>query len=397
MALVNRLTKSEEGMWQKPLKHVTEPVSDSEINEKYRQGEQRIVTETNREKLPNFVKALGQPNYMTVRPFYQRRSRWDQKKRSKLIESFIMNIPVPPLFLYERDFNKYEVMDGQQRISALHSFYNGEFNLSGLEIWPELNGRTYSTLPSQVRSGLDRRSISYIVVLRESSSDEESAKFLRQTVFERLNTGGVKLERQEIRNCLFQGPFNDLLLELARNRDFRLAFQLPPYEEDEDSNRQLTSKNFYKKMEDAELILRFFALRHADKYTRGMHGFLDLYMTRGNQFHQQDLGELREVFGRTIHVARQVYGDQVFRPFDPKKKKWKERYSKAFYDCVMVGICNHLEAANELVRNRKEILRATQALFMDNPEGTFTGRGNTRADIVERITKYDEMISQQLG
>ena len=89
-----------------------------------------------------------------------------------------MNIPVPPLFLYEKDFNKYEVMDGQQRVSALQSFYLGEFKLSGLDIWRELNGRTYSTLPSQVRSGLDRRSISYVVVLKESTPDEEDALFL---------------------------------------------------------------------------------------------------------------------------------------------------------------------------------------------------------------------------
>jgi hypothetical protein len=68
-----------------------------------------------------------------------------------------------------------------------------------------LNGRTYSTLPSQVRSGLDRRSISYVVVLKESTPDEEDALFLRQTVFARLNTGGIKLEHQEIRNCLYQG------------------------------------------------------------------------------------------------------------------------------------------------------------------------------------------------
>jgi hypothetical protein len=93
-------------------------VDDNEdaIAERYVRGEGRIVIETNREKLPGFVKALQDQDYMDLRPFYQRRPRWDVPKQSLLIESCIMNIPVPPVFLYERSFNSYEVMDGQQRI-----------------------------------------------------------------------------------------------------------------------------------------------------------------------------------------------------------------------------------------------------------------------------------------
>jgi len=108
---------SESLMWEKPIKESKESLTDAEINEKYKAGEHRIVTETNREKIPNFIRALDNPDYMELRPFYQRRARWATGRQSLLIESFIMNIPVPPLFLYENDFNKYEVMDGQQRIN----------------------------------------------------------------------------------------------------------------------------------------------------------------------------------------------------------------------------------------------------------------------------------------
>ena len=92
-------------------------ISDAEINRRYERREQRIVVESNREKLPNFVEALKRPNYMNIRPFYQRRPRWDQIRQSRFIESFIINIPVPPLFLYEASYNSYEVIDGQQRIT----------------------------------------------------------------------------------------------------------------------------------------------------------------------------------------------------------------------------------------------------------------------------------------
>lgn len=389
--------EAEKVMWDKPIKEPPESLSDAELNEKYKAGEHRIVTESNREKIPNFVKALEKPEYMQVRPFYQRRDRWDRQRQSQLIESFIMNIPVPPLFLYEKDFNKYEVMDGQQRITALQSFYAGEYKLSGLNIWNELNGKTYSTLPSQVRSGLDRRSISYIVVLRESTPDEEDAIFLRQTVFERLNTGGIRLEHQEIRNCLFQSTFNDLLIKLTEEDDFRDSFGLPRYTEDEEEpNAEIKKATMYQKMSDVEIVLRFFALRHNDHYTKGMHGFLDLYMARARSFSPHDLEVLRTLFLDTIRLARNMYGDLIFRPYSPEKREWHSRAHKAFYDAVMISLSTVLTQAEILIGRQEEIIQGTQKLFEDNPPGTFTGRGNTKADIQDRIQKYSDMIHNLL-
>jgi hypothetical protein len=210
-------SESELSMWDVEPKDRPTRMNASEINEKYERGEHRIVTETNNEKLPNFVQALDRQNYMEIRPFYQRRSRWDEERQSKLIESFIINIPVPPVFLYEKSFGAYEVMDGQQRITAISDYYNNRFKLTGLDLWPELNGMYYSDLPNKIKSGLDRRSISSIVLLKESAPDEEDAIFLRQLIFERLNTGGVRLERQEIRNSLSKGLVNDMLFILARD------------------------------------------------------------------------------------------------------------------------------------------------------------------------------------
>ena len=202
-------------MWQKPLRGTTEKPTDDDINAKYGSRELRIVTESNREQLPNFVEALRRPGWMKLRPSYQRRPRWDRERQSRLIESFIMNIPVPPLFVYESDLAKYEVMDGQQRITAVLEFYSNLYPLEGLQQWPELNGRVYDTLPSEIRKGVDRRSISYIVLLKESASTSEEEALLRQQVFERLNTGGVSFSHQEIRNSLYQGKFNNLLLDVA--------------------------------------------------------------------------------------------------------------------------------------------------------------------------------------
>jgi uncharacterized protein with ParB-like and HNH nuclease domain len=111
--------------------------SDDEINEKYSKGDVRIITEQARYPLNTIVAMLDGGGY-NLNPEFQRRHRWDQVRRSKLIESFIMNVPIPPVFLYESSYSSYEVMDGLQRITTITQFYGDKFELKGLDEWPEL-------------------------------------------------------------------------------------------------------------------------------------------------------------------------------------------------------------------------------------------------------------------
>jgi hypothetical protein len=386
-------------MWEKPVRSRGPKPSDEEVNSKYGSRELRIVTESNREQLPNFVEALRRPGWMKLRPSYQRRPRWDRERQSRLIESFIMNIPVPPLFVYESDLAKYEVMDGQQRITSIFEFYNNRYQLEGLQQWPELNGRIYDTLPSEIRKGLDRRSISYIVLLKESASTTEEEALLRQQVFERLNTGGVELSHQEIRNSLYQGRFNDLLLSIARNRLFREAWGVPEYTEEEERqlSDELAKNRNYVMMRDVEIALRFFALRHAESYQRGMKGFLDLYMVRARSFGVDDIQFLRDLFTRTIELGHTIYGDMIFRPWDPRNRSWAEKAQVAYADAVMVGLSRMLDHAAELTERRDRVIEATKEMFESNPPGTFTGRGNTKQDVQERIRLFEEMLQRVLA
>ena len=385
-----QLAPAEEKMWGKlPLKNRISKMTDDQINAKYESGEQRILTEMNREKLPSFVEALKKPGYMDVRPFYQRRLRWDAKMQSRLIESFLINIPVPSIILYEKDYNSYEVMDGQQRITAIRDFYENKLKLTGLELWPELEGRTYDTLPAKIRAGIDRRSISSIVLITESTPDPEEALFLKQIAFERLNTGGVDLSRQEVRNCVYYGKFNQLLLELSSNRIFADAWGIPT-----DNPEELRQNNLYKKMEDAELVLRFFALRHVDDFRKGMEGFLDLYMMNSLGFSDEDIKILEEIFIRTINLAHQIYGENLFKPYDPQSDTWKDSAYKAYYDAVMVGFSKHLADVDVLLKQKPRVIEQTKKLFREDNSKLFTGGGRTKADIQKRIRLFDNMLSQ---
>jgi hypothetical protein len=390
---------SESTMWVKPIKESRQEMSDEDINAKYAKRELRIVTESNREQLPNFVEALKRPGWMELRPFYQRRPRWDPIRQSKLIESFIMNVPVPPLFVYESDLAKYEVMDGQQRISAIWDFYTNKLRLQGLEQWPELNGRIYDTLPSEIKKGIDRRSVSYIVLLKESAPSSEEESLLRQEVFERLNTGGISLSHQEVRNALHQGKLNTLLLDLVKNPTFRRFWSLPPYSESAERNRaeELVNNRIYVLMRDVEFVLRFFALRHADHYQRGMKGFLDLYMVRARTFADEDIHYLKSLFEQTMQVGWLVYGELFARPWDLIRADWSARPHVAFADAVMVGISRHLERREKLIEKKELIIEATKQLFETNAPGTFTGRGNTKKDVQDRIRLFDEMLKAQIG
>jgi hypothetical protein len=187
------------------LKDVDEEkkATDEELNSRYVTGEVRIVTESARYSLAGILKMLEEevgsgterrPRY-ELDPEYQRRHRWSKERKSRLIESFLMNIPVPPIFLYEHDYAQFEVMDGRQRLTAIAEFYRNEFALDGLEYWKELNGRTYEKLPSKVRDGVDRRYISSIILLKETARDEQQAAQLKKLVFERLNCSGDPARR----------------------------------------------------------------------------------------------------------------------------------------------------------------------------------------------------------
>jgi hypothetical protein len=344
-------------------------VSDEEINEKYISGEVRIVTEQARYPLDTICTMLNSGKYL-LRPDFQRRRRWDRSKQSRLIESFIMNIPIPPIFLYEYEFSKYEVMDGLQRLTAIKEFYDDKFPLEGLEYWKELNGKKYSELPQEIKSGIDRRYLSSLILLKETASSKTKADEMKQLVFERINSGGVKLEYQESRNALHSGNFNDLVITLSRNEYFCKIFDIPISEEE---TEELANNTMYKTMADVEMVVRFFAMRYLDEYEGiSLKVFFDKFTDSANKLPLSVLDDYQHVFEQTIKLVYDIYGEQAFCLYKQVsgKQQWylTRNPKKTIYDPVMTVLSQKLDYADTLNNNKDKVMAATIELMKNQPE-----------------------------
>lgn len=351
------LIEGETLTFQDDNKQANLPKSDIETNEKYIKGEVRIVTEQARYPLPSIPIMLDSGNYL-LNPEFQRRHRWTNEQKSKLIESFIMNVPIPPIFLYEDEFSHYEVMDGLQRLTAINDFYKNRFSLDGLEFWPELNGKSYSELPLQIKKGVDRRYLSSIILLQETAKDENEAKELKQLVFERINSGGLKLKAQESRNAIYNGPLNELCLKLSRNKFLCKTWDIPEPtpEELRDENKilsdDLLKNEAFREMQDVELVLRFFANRQKNaifKNGANLSEFLDTYLQYGNKYPKHILDELGELFNKTIEFTYKILGEKAFWLYRQRAGKsgknwnWYQRPTVTVYDPFMLVATDYLD------------------------------------------------------
>lgn len=384
-------------------------LTNEEINEKYQRGEMRIITEQGRYPLQNIKDILSKN--MKFNPEYQRRRVWNDLQKSRLIESFIINIPVPPVFLYETDFSQYEVMDGLQRLSTLYDFYDNKFALTGLEVWPELNGKKYSELPEKVQLGIDRRYISTIVIANETAKSKTEEQLLKKYVFERLNTGGTKLTDQETRNALLDGKFNELCMKIANdNKTFHKLWGIQPFSNKESGNEEdmlneteERKRKIYVRMEDVELVLRFFAYRQLDNISVSkVKDILDIYLKEANNsYDEETINNLEELFNKTIDLTHQLYGDKAFLLYTKRKNgefTWYPRPSKLVYDPLMTVVSSYVnktDKVEKLIEQKDSIINKTEKLFEEHSTD-FNGRNNNKSDVIRRTYLFFELFEEVL-
>ncbi|MBY0306157.1 MAG: DUF262 domain-containing protein [Sphingomonas sp.] len=275
-------------------------------------------------------------------PDFQRRFVWSAKHSSKFIESLLMGLPVPGVFLYkEAGTNEHLVIDGQQRLRTLQAFYDGVFGekvfrLIGVrEPWL---GKTYNELDTSDQLKLDDSVVHATVFQQDQPQDVLDSIYF---VFERINTGGIRLSPQEIRNCVNLGPLIKLAKELNTEPAWREVFGPP-------NNRA----------KDEELIVRFLALySDGDRYYRPMVKFLNDFAAKANRLNSEELAKLGKTFLDTVEIVKDAIGNRAFRIV--------RALNAAVFDAVMVGIAKRLDkkkkvdpakiatAYDELLKNAK--------------------------------------------
>lgn len=260
-------------------------------------------------------------------PDYQRNYLWDNKKASLLIESILLNIPIPVIYVAEEEESEWNVIDGLQRLTSLYRFFKNEFKLSKLDVLSELNGLTYHNLPPKAKRVLGNGMFRVVVLLAESHPE------IKYDVFMRLNTGAVKLNEQELRNCLYRGSFNDLLKNLRQDERFLECLKL---------------KEPHKRFVDCEIILRFFALyfsydieNNKLTYPGRMKTFLNELIAKYQNADEEQLVKFESVFNKSVTNFYTVLGKRAFLRPD-KEGDHETRINRSLIDVIMVSFA-HLD------------------------------------------------------
>ncbi len=296
---------------------------------------------------------------LIVQPDFQRQFVWDTTKASRLIESALLGIPIPVVYISQEQDNKEYVIDGQQRLTSFFSFMDGtfpdgaDFKLTGLKVFRELNGTKYCKLADDLQDVIRYFKLRTITFKKDSDQD------LKFEIFERLNTGSVSLNDQELRNCIYRGRFNILLRELSTEPDFTYLLGL---------------KRPDKRMKDIELVLRFSAFHHATylNYKPPMKDFLNLEAERYRDIGKDDEQQLRTAFKNTCQIVRSMFGKNAFKRFHNGSDKnpsgyWEpKKFNASLYDILMCTLAR--QDKNFVYQNLDSVRESLIHLMTKNQE-----------------------------
>ncbi len=280
---------------------------------------------------------------LSDRPRFQRKYVWPDKLASRLVESMLLNIPIPPCYLSQNDEFELDVIDGQQRIYSIFRFITNEFALSGLEVIGEVNGKRFHQLDQRTRRRIMTHTLRAVIITNESHPE------IQFDVFERLNSNTMPLNAQELRNCIHRGPLNDLLAELAEDRRWLSI---------------LGRSGPDKRLRDEELILRFFAFHvdGLDSYRTPQKHWLNSFAKRGRRFTGEQIANLRATWHTAIKNSLVVFDPQdCFRRAD--NGHGRRVINRALMDLTMTTLADMPDTlVNDSAENFK---RQYSELFRD--------------------------------
>lgn len=324
-----------------------------------------------------------------VKPELQRHYVWDKSEASRFMDSVLLGLPVPSIFLAKTRDEKMLIVDGYQRIMTVYDFVTGIFSKDGKvfrltnseKINHRWRGKAFSELSETEQRKIRTTTIHCIIFVQLSPEDGDTSMY---QIFERINTSGRTLLPQEIRNCIYQGPFNDLLFELNENPSWRKLYGL----KEQDS-----------RMRDMEYILRFLALG-SDKFKEftarqvSLKKFLNEYMGDPNSILPETISLNRERFLTTIGYLDEHIGSQAFHnisPLDPNKIV--NKFNPTIFDSIMLATESVFTSDPDLDVDKKTLTQCKLELLKND---TYQDLIRVRTTDVQRIRNRINLAVQYL-
>lgn len=312
---------------------------------------------------------------LIIDPDFQRNLVWKLAQKSKFVESVILNFPLPPFYVNETREGKYIIVDGLQRTTTLHEFLHDKFELEGLEALPHLNGNNFSALKKMFgayQTKIEDKKVT-LYVLRPSVPVE-----VIYDLFNRINTGGTQLERQEVRNCIFLGNATELLKELSESDYFRRAIDhgISP-----------------KRMKDREAVLRYLSFKLFDyeqKYKDHMSNFVEQAMREINKMSKEQISPLKADFQRVMQLTYEFFGNRNFR-LPSKEKKTRGRINIAVLESI--GYFFSKQSDDFLHHHKTSIINNFNRL-LENDDYLDAVRNNTgnKSRVIKRFQLTQEIL-----
>lgn len=305
-------------------------------------------------------------------PEYQREFVWDEVRQSRFIESLMIGLPIPYIFLAETDKGRYEIVDGSQRIRTLAAFLNDELKIKGLEKIEDLNNLVFSNLDISRQRKFKNISLK-MIVLSERTTDET-----KNDIFERINRGSDLLKDMEYRKGIYTGEFNEFLYKLSKDE---LYVKLTPI-----------AKWLEKRQEREELLLRFFAFSEwypSFSDSKGISKQLDDYMKEKNVIFNKDIEkEMTKKFNITMKFVDKYY------PYGFAKNERARQVARPYFEALSVGAYLALKDNPSLTISKENIISIlTNGEFLTSVSGRYqTHKAKTireRIDYVkDRLKEY---------
>lgn len=340
-----------------------------------RAREEDLVVQSSDMALFN-IASLHDASALDLSPRYQRRNRWDRERQSQLIESFLLNVPVPPVYLAEESRGVYAVIDGKQRLTAITQFLHNEFSLAGMALRLDLEGRRYADLDAEDASALGMRPLRAVTILRQTPD------WVKHEVFVRLNRGGQPLNAQEIRNVAYAGPLNDRIIALAENRFLRQQLKIAS-----------EASAAYADMSDVEMTVRFFALAESwQTFGGSMRVALDAFMQENYTAGPSRIRDLENRFERALFWCEHLWGDRAFRRHDGSQ--WRDQMIGGVFDAEMVAVDRLSDTLLE-TWDPEEVVRQTMYMFRNEQFDTAVRLStNTSTRVRVRIAMMTDLLAQ---